>query len=61
VKYMSKEDARYVLVECCCGMVLKVLATQYRVECPCGKSSILYDLKREALNASEKTGKSIPD
>lgn len=52
--YEATSDYRFGSVVCICGTRIRVSVTQYRVECPCGKSAILSELvqksKRESLN-----------
>jgi len=55
MKFEGIENSQYGWVKCSCGLILRVLITQYRVECPCGKSAILGDLKREATDDCAET------
>jgi hypothetical protein len=46
--YEATSDYRYGQVTCDCGIRIRVMVSQYRVECHCGRSAILSELIREA-------------
>lgn len=53
MQYEGIQDEKFSLILCGCGMRIRVVLTQYRVECPCGASAILHELRQKAEKPDE--------